>query len=68
MSPVPRWSGLEGRRDETKGKALMGVAEEEETLFEFSQGKKGRKGSKCKMLAEGERHLGGLGQLEHTAL
>lgn len=33
MTPVPRWSAVEGRRDETKGKALMGVAEEEETFF-----------------------------------
>lgn len=29
MTPVPRWSGVEGRRDETKEKALMGVAEED---------------------------------------
>lgn len=64
MTPVPRWSGLEGRKDETKGKALMGVAEEEETFLV----EPGKKGSKCGVLAEGERHLGGLGQLEHPAL
>lgn len=43
MSPVPRWSGLEGRRDETKGKALMGVAEKEETLLSLARGKKEEK-------------------------
>lgn len=45
----------------------MGVAEEEKT-FLVEPGMKGRKGSKCGVLAEGERHLGGLGQLEHPAL
>lgn len=45
----------------------MGVAEEEKT-FLVEPGKKGGKGSKCGVLAGRERHLGGLGQLEHPAL
>lgn len=37
-------------------------------LFLVEPGKKGGEGSKCGVLTEGERHFGGLGQLEHPAL